>query len=528
MDQHEPVRIVDLWDVRLRVGTVRFGVWVTIAMGGCGLAYALATWQSPHRTSMVVLLAGVMLSAAAVGLLDAERIIRSRWREVFFISWSLLDIAFVAGIEVLDGGSRSPLALVYFLPIVFAALSYPLPAVWAIACIDMATCLGVGALAGNPDWYYLGFFAATLGCTATLCVWQAENHDDQRKDLALISRTDPLTGSLNRRGFEERVDAELSESARSGRPFTLVLIDLDDFKSVNDTHGHAAGDELLRWVVGSVETMLRPFDATGRLGGDEFAILLPGAARADALEIAARVRQALDERISATMGVATFPIDGADREELHQRADAELYSAKHGAKLLPGTAARDLGWAAGLAQTVDRRMTPAEDHSSEVARHATAVARQLGWDGEELSLLGLAGMLHDVGKVALPDRILAGAHELTSEEHALHVRSQPVLGAELVSRVEGLGPAVSWIRHVHEHWDGSGYPDGLRGEAIPLGSRILHVADAFASMTGRRSYRPTVSVELAVEELRAGAGSQFDPNCVEALVEHISGSAEAA
>jgi HD-GYP domain-containing protein (c-di-GMP phosphodiesterase class II) len=228
------------------------------------------------------------------------------------------------------------------------------------------------------------------------------------------------------------------------------------------------------------------------------------------------------------MGVATFPIDGADREELHQRADAELYSAKHGAKLLPGTAARDLGWAAGLAQTVDRRMTPAEDHSSEVARHATAVARQLGWDGEELSLLGLAGMLHDVGKVALPDRILAGAHELTSEEHALHVRSQPVLGAELVSRVEGLGPAVSWIRHVHEHWDGSGYPDGLRGEAIPLGSRILHVADAFASMTGRRSYRPTVSVELAVEELRAGAGSQFDPNCVEALVEHISGSAEAA
>jgi polar amino acid transport system substrate-binding protein len=193
-----------------------------------------------------------------------------------------------------------------------------------------------------------------------------------------------------------------------------------------------------------------------------------------------------------------------------------------------GPAPRDLRWAATLAETVDRRMTPAEDHSSAVARYATAIGRQLGWDGEELSLLGLAGMLHDVGKAASPDRILSGSGELSEEEHHRHVRCQPVLGAELVSRVEGLEPAVAWIRSAQERWDGNGYPDGLSGEAIPLGSRILHVSDAFASMTGRRSYREPLSVEQALEELSRNAGKQFDPACVDALAAHLAGSAETA
>jgi diguanylate cyclase (GGDEF)-like protein/putative nucleotidyltransferase with HDIG domain len=528
MGQHEPVRIVDLWDVRLRMATVRFGVWVTIAVCSAGSAYCLFTWGSPNRTLMLGLLGAALLCCVPIALVDAERIVRSRWREAFFLSWSLIDISFIATLEALDGGAKSPLAAVYFLTLIFAALSYPLPAVWVIALFDVSAALIVGAVAGHPDWAYLGFFAASLACTGFLCVWQARNHETQRKELAQISRTDPLTGSLNRRGFEERVDAELGEGARGGRPLTLVLIDLDDFKTVNDTHGHAAGDELLCWVVATIGAGLRPFDAIGRLGGDEFAVVLPGAARADALEVAARVRHALSERVSAAMGLATFPVDGADREELHRRADAELYTGKHGSKLLTAPAKRDLGWAASLAETVDRRATPPDDHSSEVARYATAIARRLGWDGEELSMLGLAGMLHDVGKVTLPDRILRGPDLLTPEEHDRHVRSHPVVGAELVSRVEGLGPAVAWIRHSHENWDGTGYPDGLSAEAIPLGSRILHVADAFASMTGRRAYRGSVSAETALDELQLGAGMQFDPACVQALEAHLSGSAEAA
>jgi HD-GYP domain-containing protein (c-di-GMP phosphodiesterase class II) len=132
-------------------------------------------------------------------------------------------------------------------------------------------------------------------------------------------------------------------------------------------------------------------------------------------------------------------------------------------------------------------------------------------------------MLHDVGKAASPDRILAGSGELTEDELDRHVRCQPLLGAELVSRVDGLEPAVAWIRSAKEWWDGGGYPDGLSGEAIPMGSRILHVADAFASMTGRRSYREPMSVETALEELHRNAGTQFDPACVQALATHLAG-----
>jgi diguanylate cyclase (GGDEF)-like protein/putative nucleotidyltransferase with HDIG domain len=525
MDQHEPVRIVDLWDVRLRMATVRFGVWITVAICGAGSFYCAATWDAPNRPLIVALLVTALASSLALGALDAEKIVRSSWREPFFITWSLFDIAFIATIEALDGGARSPITFVYVIPLIFAALSYPLPAVCAIAALDVGAAVLVGGLVGSPEWTYLAFYAATLGCTAFLCVWQARNHERQRRDLAEVSRTDSLTGSLNRRGFEERLDAELGESARGGRPLTLVLIDLDEFKAVNDTLGHAAGDELLCWVVSTVRAALRPFDAMGRLGGDEFAVMLPGAARADALEVAARVRHTLSERISATMGVATFTVDGTEREELHRRADAELYAAKHGSKLLAvSDGKRDLSWAASLASTVDRRATPVDDHSSTVARYATAIARRLGWDGEALSLLGLAGMLHDVGKVTLPDRILRGPSLLSPEEHDRHVRAHPVVGAELVSRVEGLEPAVAWIRHSHENWDGSGYPDGLRGEAIPAGSRILHVADAYASMTCRRAYRSAMNGDAALEELRLGAGMQFDPDCVDALEAHLSGS----
>ncbi len=529
MGQQQPVRIVDLWDVRLRMATVRFGVWITVAICGAGTLYCVATWEAGNRPLIIGLLAVAITGSLAVGALDAEKIVRSRWREPFFITWSIIDISFIATIEALDGGARSPISFVYVIPLIFAALSYPLPAVCAISALDVAAAVAVGALARNPEWTYLAFFAATLGCTAFLCVWQARNHERQRRDLARVSRTDSLTESLNRRGFEERLDAELGESARGGRPLTLVLIDLDEFKAVNDTLGHAAGDELLCWVVETVRGSLRPFDAIGRLGGDEFAILLPGAARADALEVAARVREMLSKRISATMGVATFPLDGTNREELHRRADAELYSAKHGSKLLPtGDGRRDLSWAASLAQTVERRAAVPSDHPSEVARYATAIARRLGWEGEELSLLGLAGMLHDVGKVTLPERILRGPELLSPEEHDLHVRSHPVVGAELVSRVDGLEPTVAWIRHSHENWDGSGYPDGLRGDAIPSGARILHVAEAYASMTSRRAYRSAMSADTALGELRLGAGMQFDPVCVEALEAHLTGSAEAA
>jgi putative nucleotidyltransferase with HDIG domain len=155
-------------------------------------------------------------------------------------------------------------------------------------------------------------------------------------------------------------------------------------------------------------------------------------------------------------------------------------------------------------------------HSTRVAMLASAIAEALGWKPSAVSLLRLAAMLHDIGNVSIPDGILGKPGALTPRERAEVTRHSDV-GADLVARVEGLDPIVGWIRHVHERYDGSGYPDGLRGEAIPEASRILLVADAFTAMTSGRSYRPAITPQAALAELRRSAGAQFDPRCVDGL-----------
>ena len=177
---------------------------------------------------------------------------------------------------------------------------------------------------------------------------------------------------------------------------------------------------------------------------------------------------------------------------------------------------RELSWATALAQAVDTRIAVPDEHSTAVARYAAAIAEEMGWQGTDLALLRMAAMLHDVGKVGIPDSILRKAGPLSEEEFD-QMRLAPVTGAELVGRVEGLGPIVPWIYHAHEHVDGSGYPEGLRGDAIPLASRIIAVADAFDAMTTNRPYRGAMSREDALAELHRCSGSQFDPACVEAL-----------
>jgi HD-GYP domain-containing protein (c-di-GMP phosphodiesterase class II) len=166
-------------------------------------------------------------------------------------------------------------------------------------------------------------------------------------------------------------------------------------------------------------------------------------------------------------------------------------------------------------------MAVQHEHSTNVGEYAAGIGRELGWNDEEVGLLRMAGILHDVGKVVVPDRILRKAGPLTDEEFEA-IKPFPAAGAELVGRIEGMEPIIPWIRHSHERIDGGGYPDGLKGEAIPLGARILHVADAYDSMTSKRTYRPAMSLHQALTELRAGAGTQFDPDCVAALESYLA------
>ncbi len=300
-----------------------------------------------------------------------------------------------------------------------------------------------------------------------------------------------------------------------------MLLDLDNFKAVNDLHGHPAGDDLLCWVVERMRRTVRPLDTVGRLGGDEFAVLAPGLDQAGATELGERIRSVLAERIAVTTGAACFPVDGVDPDELQRRADSNLYEQKHGLATSFAAGRRELSWAATLARAVDARMENPSEHSATVARYATGIAQRLGWGGADLAYLRVAAMLHDVGKVSLPDQILRKPGPLDDREYE-EIKTHSVIGAEFVNRVDGLSPIAVWVRHSHEHFDGSGYPDGLAGEDIPLASRILLVADAFDAMTSDRPYRSAVPHEEAVAELQRNAGRQFDPRCVAAFEETLA------
>ncbi len=513
--------IEDVSDVRFRLRTLKIGLSVSHGMCLAIAVYVWLTWERPQRALIVAMLALSVCWSLSLWRLPMESIVRSRWREWFFVGWSLSIIFFLTVAVVADGGGRTPLAFGFVLPVVFAALSYPLGAVILVAVVDLAACTTALTLAPRPDAGFATLFGFTLACTAVMCVWQARNHERQREELGRVSRADPLTSCLNRRGFEERLDAELARTVRSGQPLALLLLDLDHFKEVNDTGGHASGDALLVWATEAMRASSRIGAAIGRLGGDEFAILLPEIGREAALAALERLREALSERTPASGGVASFPEDGMDREALLHRADLALYSAKHGRRSRRGIAPAELSWAAALARAVDERMAVQHEHSTSVSRYAAAIGERLGWCDPELGLLRLAAMLHDVGKVAVPDSILRKRGPLDDREFA-EVARHPVIGAEIVGRIEGLRPIVRWIRHSHEHLDGSGYPDNLIGEAVPMASRILLVADAYDAMTSDRSYRRAMTREAALAELRRHAGRQFDPDCVAAFEAHLS------
>ena len=518
-------QVIDPSEIQFRRDTISAGARLAYLIFAAGIIYSAATWEEPDRELMAGLFSALALGGLIFSRLPFERILRGRLREPVFLVWSIFWVAVTAGVVAADGGVDSPLMVLFLLPVVFAALSYPLPSVAAIGALSELTLVGVGTFVGTPDPSRLTIFATSLGVVAVLCAWQAELADRRRRELALVSRADPLTGCLNRRGFEERLAAELDEGLRAGRPLAIVMVDLDGFKEINDTQGHAAGDELLCWTVRTIEETVRPMDSVGRLGGDEFVILLPASGHAGALTVAGRIREALAPRVGASPGVAAFPTHGLEAETLLDHADGELYEAKEGRAPRAAPNRRELSWAATLARAVELRLDPtmADDESRRNAGYAAAVGHQLGWSGPELGLLRLAAMLHDVGKVSLPDHVLRKADELNPDEHE-EVQKHPIVGAQLVERVEGLEAIAPWIRHSHEHFDGSGYPDGLTGEAIPAASRILRVIDAFDSLVANHGR----SQDEALAELRAGARKHFDPDCVEALSRHLAAATAAA
>lgn len=309
------------------------GVTLSVVLLAAVSAWIAATWGRPHRGGLLAMVAGAAVTTVIIALLPREKIVTSRHREAFFLSWSLSLILFITVAAELDTGVRSPVVLLLFLTLVYAALSYPRWAVAVISGVSLLAVFGLGVLSPRlsssaTQPVYLGGLMLTLAISGVMCMLQARIQEQARAELERLSRSDPLTGCLNRLGFTERMHTELTLAAAGGTGLSLLLLDFDGFKLVNDLHGHAAGDELLRWSAHAMSAALRPGDCLGRLGGDEFAALLPATGAEQARGVAERLQLALSARISASAGTASTELDGIDPETLHRRADERLYRIK--------------------------------------------------------------------------------------------------------------------------------------------------------------------------------------------------------
>jgi diguanylate cyclase (GGDEF)-like protein len=349
--------------------------------------------------------------------------------------------------------------------------------------------------------------------------------------LRAAARMDSLTGLENHRSFHDDLTVAMQARTQRGATFALMAVDLDGLKRINDTRGHQAGDEYLRQASRFLRQAVGDAGTVYRTGGDEFMALLPDRRSWHALAAARTLdhltRSAFGRR-AVSIGV-TESTGTESRHRLIQQADIALYDAKRGdvttivfyptspKNATIGTAAptHQETLVAALARAVDAKDAGTSSHSETVASLVVAIGERLGLRGERLERLRRAGLLHDVGKIGIADRILKKPTSLHAEEQ--HEMKAHVTIGHTILDANDMRLEATWVLHHHERWDGGGYPDGLRGTEIPVESRILAVADAFEAMTGTRPYQRDMPVADALVELERHAGAQFDRRCVEAL-----------
>ncbi|HEY7563227.1 MAG TPA: diguanylate cyclase [Gaiellaceae bacterium] len=373
-----------------------------------------------------------------------------------------------------------------------------------------------------------------LAATTAAALRLRRRLDDARRTdldrLRVAALTDSLTGVLNHRAFHEDL-AEALAPGGSARAPVLIMLDLNDLKAVNDRYGHHAGDEQIKLLAATVDRAVSDPDRLYRLGGDEFAVVLRDSLAADALRLTEAIHDAFPTdgshpRLRFSAGIAQHE-DGMAKDELVRRADLALIEAKRlrqkalvysqTFEIAVETEPEELRHlrvlANALARAVDTKDAYTNSHCETVAELCAVMAVELGFDEQHVFKIRLAGLLHDVGKIGVPDSILQKPGPLTEDEYEV-MKTHPVLGAHILRAAERHVEA-RWVHSHHERPDGKGYPDGT--SEISLEASIIAVADAFEAMVSRRPYREPRSVDEALAELARCAGTQFEPRCVAAL-----------
>jgi len=384
-----------------------------------------------------------------------------------------------------------------------------------------------------------------------------------------ISKTDQLTGLANRRHFKEVLTAFYHQARRYNRPLSLMVLDIDFLKAVNDAGGHLAGDSLLRAVADAIEQACRKADLPARLGGDEFAVLLPETGAEEAEAVARRIRHNVSSRpvrvrsaeMNPTMSVGICDLNAAEMgapEAMFNLADRALYTAKELGRnrIVQVHELTGMSWspseqAAGKVNALCRKLAGLDDqfkslflraveeivqvlrqrdphmadHAGKVQHTAIQIAGEMELPARVTQRLMIAAMLQDIGMLSLPDTVLLSPKKLDAEQLRL-VRKHPLLSVRIMESMQFLEQEIPAVRYHHERWDGKGYPEGISGSAIPLTARILAVADAFVAMISPRAFRPAIDVSTALDDIRKVAGVQFDPAVVDALLSLVAREGE--
>jgi diguanylate cyclase (GGDEF)-like protein/PAS domain S-box-containing protein/putative nucleotidyltransferase with HDIG domain len=384
-----------------------------------------------------------------------------------------------------------------------------------------------------------------------------EELDRKNKELVELAITDGLTGMYNHRFLQERLDYEFKRVRRYGGLLSCMIIDIDHFKLINDTYGHQVGDHVLRQIAGIMKQKSREIDICGRYGGEEF-MIITNLQMDNALRYATKLHSTIENtsftyngkniHVTVSIGIAEYNSDIKTKQELIERADSAMYQAKmdgrnliriwkdidatdensvdrYGIQELKGKF-QDLSnqmryiymeSTNALIKAVDAKDPFAKEHSQNVAAYSAEMAKLLHLSEADVEVIYYAGLLHDIGKIGIRDDIIIKHEELTSKEYEL-LRRHPEVGVNILRDIRFLEKEIPIILHHHERFDGKGYPHGLQGREIPLGARILAVADAFDAMTEGRSYQNKVPWKKAVEEIKKGSGTQFAPEIVDAFI----------
>lgn len=532
---------------------LRMRVRVLASLFGAGATLVLLTLVLPHSedANVVGLLAIAIDAYLVTGAMFWQQERLPQWLLPLTLAWGS---TLVTGVAYFSAEAPSP--LVFFYLWVFLYSSYFFSRRVALAQIVYVGVLYGALLAARPPasgvaaWWCVGM--ATLLIGAIVIGIMRDHVEVLIARLYDAARSDPLTGLPNRRGFRELLDLELERARRGDASMTVLVGDLDHFKEVNDRSGHHVGDAVLQRVAVVLREGVRRIDAAARIGGEEFAAILPDATAEEAFVVAERLRGALRDTFSQdsvpvtiSFGVASFPTHGETAASLLRAADEALYGAKESGRnrtvihslalrgiVHEGGGERDvegerfLAVVIDLAEAVDLRFSGSARHSETVGRYAEMMAVELGFSEQRVGRVRLAGLLHDVGKVGVPDAILRKPGKLTPEERAI-VGRHPELGAQILEHPT-LADVQEWVAAHHERPDGGGYPRGLAGDELPLEARIVAVADAYEAMTSDRSYRDAIGHAAARGELLRCAGTQFDAGVVAAFLTVLDRESERA